>query len=341
MLVWLALLLFVLVWASWLFGQIFTGKRKVFVFIAMLLVSSLGTLGIYYFEGAHKELEQTAAMHQQLKDLTLRELADKADQREITMEQLLSELRLRNELEPNNFEKWRELGTIFLRFGEIARAEQAFTRAVSAKPGAETRLEFAQTFMELGTEEGLEYAERHIKLVLINNPKHEGALLLQGINNFKQKDYQSAVYYWSNLLKQREPGSESYKIIKEQIELAERKLKMEALNHIKVIVDNLDELILTRYKKAFVLVRREQGGPPVAVKSIDISKLDEPLKLSPDNVMLPGVDLWASENVYVEVRLSQSGLAQPEAGDKFGKTEILSTLTPSETFHIEITERVE
>jgi cytochrome c-type biogenesis protein CcmH/NrfG len=340
MLVWVALILLVLVWAAWLFGQVFSGKNRVIIYISMLLVSAVATLGIYYKQGAHQALKETAELHQRLSGLSLKELADKADQKDITIQELLAELRLRVENDAGNFEKWRELGSIFLRFGEVERAEQAFTRAVAAKPGSESRLEFARNFIEHGTPEAFENAERHINLVLMSQPKHEGALLLQGINYFKQQEYQAAISYWQDLLKLREPGSESHQLITQQIELAERQLKLSSMNHISVVIDNFDSVMLTRFKKAFALVRRQTGGPPVAVKSIDIAELESTVKITPANVMLPGVDLWSAENVYVEIRFSQSGLAQPEAGDEFGKTSVQESLTPSETFHIEITETV-
>ena len=340
MLVWLSLALLVLVWAAWLFGQVFSGKKRIVAYIAMLLLATVSSLGLYYFYGAHQELRQTASLHQQLSGLSLKQLADKAERKDITIEQLLSELRLRIENNPDSFEKWRELGNIFLRFGEVGRAEQAFTRAVSAKPLAESRLEFARNFIEHGTPDAYENAERHINLVLMKQPKHEGALLLQGINHFKQQEYQTAIYYWQQLLKLRDPNSDSYQLISEQIDAARRQLKLAELNHIAVVIENVDSLLLTRYKKAFVLVRHKDGGPPVAVRSFDVSELDQPLKLTPSNVMLPGVDLWQAEDVYIMVRLSQSGLAQPESGDQFGQTSVQNSLTPSETFHIEITDTV-
>ena len=341
MLVWFAFVLIALVWAAWLFGQVFTGKHRIIAYLSLLVLASLSSLGIYYYQGAHQELEETAELHQRLSGFDLKQLANKADQKEITIQELLAELRLRTESDPGNFEKWRELGNIFLRFGEVARADQAFTRAVAAKPGSETRIEVARYFMEQGSPEAFEIAERHINLVLMNEPNHEGALLMQGINHFKQQEYQAAISYWQQLLQYREPGSESHQLISKQIEQAQRQLKLAQLNHITVVIDNVDTLLLTRYKKAFFLVRNEKGGPPVAVKSIDISKLHIPQKITPSDVMLPGVDLWDAENIYIQVRLSQSGLAQPEPGDRFGQTSIQSSLTPSETFHIEITENVE
>lgn len=341
MLVWLVLILIVLVWAAWLFGQVFTGKKRIIVYLSMMLAASVGTLAIYYFKGAHQELESTAELHQRLSGLDLKQLANKADQKEITIQELLAELRLRTESDPDNFEKWKELGNIFLRFGEITQAEQAFNRAVAAKPGAETRIEFARYFMEQGSPEAFENAERYLSLVLMNEPNHEGALLMQGINYFKQQEYQTAIDYWQHLLQFREEGSDSHQLISEQIAQAQRLLKLAELNHINVVVDNVDSLLLTRYKKAFILVRNVSGGPPLAVKSVDVSTLNQPQKITPNDVMLPGAELWDAKNVYVEVRLSQSGLAQPEAGDRFGKTSLQQTLTPSETFHIEITQTVE
>lgn len=341
MLVWGVLILIALVWAAWLFGQVFTGKNRIVIYLSMLLITCFGSLAIYYFEGAHQELENTAALHQRLNGLDLKELANKADQKEITIQELLAELRLRTESDPDNFDKWKELGNIFLRFGEIAQAEQAFNRAVAAKPSAETRIEFARSFMEQGSPEAFENAERYLNLVLMNEPSHEGALLMQGINYFKQQDYQAAIDYWQELLQYREKGTDSYQLINEQIAQARRLLKLAELNHIRIVVDNVDSLLLTRYKKAFILVRNKNGGPPLAVKSVDVSTLSQPQKLTPSHVMLPGVDLWEAKDVYVEVRLSQSGLAQPEPGDRFGKTSLQKSLTPSETFHIEITEVVE
>lgn len=341
MLVWLALILLVLVWAAWLFGQVFSGKYRITAYISMLLLATIATIGLYYSYGAHQELKETADMHQRLSGFSLKQLADKADQKEISIKDLLAELRLRVESEPSNFDKWRELGNIFLRFDEVGRAEQAFTRAISAKPGSESRLEFARNFIEHGTAEAYENAERHINLVLMKEPKHEGALLLQGINYFKQREFQAAISYWQELLNLREPGSESFQLISQQIELAQRQLKLSSMNHISVTIDNLESIMLTRFKKAFVLVRSEGGGPPIAVKGLDVAELEKTVKLTPANVMLPGVTLWDAENVYLEVRFSQSGLAQPEAGDQFGKTSVQQSLTPSQSFHIEITETVE
>ncbi|RDX35917.1 hypothetical protein DZA50_05735 [Kangiella sp. HD9-110m-PIT-SAG07] len=341
MLVWLALILVVLVWAAWLFGQVFTGRYRVFAYITLLVAAGVSSLSLYYHQGAHQELKAAAELHQRLSGFNLKQLANKADQKEITIQELLAELRLRTESDPNSFEKWRELGNIFLRFGEVAKADQAFTRAVTAKPGSESRIEFARYFMDQGSPEAFENAERHINIVLMNEPNHEGALLMQGINHFKQQEYQAAIDYWQQLLQYREQGSDSHQLISKQIEQAKRQLKLQELNHITVVVDNIDSLLLTRYKKAFFLVRKEQGGPPVAVKSIEVSKLNTPQKLTPSNVMLPGVSLWDSKNVYIQVRLSQSGLAQPEPGDRFGQTSLLESITPSENFHVEITETVE
>lgn len=341
MLVWLALALLALVWAAWLFNDIFTGKKRILVYLSMLLVTTALSLVAYKYLGAHKDIKATAQLHEKLKSLNLTELADKVDKQEITIQELLAELRLRVEAEPENFDKWREMGNIFLRFGETALSEQAFTRAIDIKPEAATRLEFARYFIEQGSKEAYEFAERHINLVLMQQPQHEGALMWQGVNHFKQNEFERAIPYWQILLSLKEPGSKSAELLQQQINLAKRQLKLAQLNYVGVVVDNVDELILTRYKKAFVLIRNESGGPPIAVKSVEVSALNQPLKLSPSDVMLPNVDLWQSENIYIEVRLSQSGLAKAETGDRYGRTPIQAKLTPSETFHIEITQTVE
>ncbi|AOE49573.1 tetratricopeptide repeat protein [Kangiella sediminilitoris] len=341
MIVWLALVLLVLVWAAWLFSDIFSGQKRILIYLSMLLLATAASLVSYKYIGAHKELKATAQLHEDLKGLSLKELADKAEQKDISIQDLLAELRLRAEADPRNFDKWKEMGNIFLRFGEIALSEQAFTRAIDIKPEPAVRLEFARNFIDQGSNEAYEFAERHINMVLINSPNHEGALMWQGVNHFKQGEFEQAIPYWERILGMKEPGSKGAELIQQQINLAKRQLKLAQMNFVGVIVDNVDELLLTRYKKAFVLIRNEAGGPPIAVKPLQLSSLNQPLRLSPGDVMLPDVNLWDAENVYIEVRLSQSGMAKPEAGDRYGRTPVLNKLTPSKTFHIEITEVVE
>lgn len=340
MIAWILLTLIVLVWAAWLFSGVFKGSNRKLLYVGMLLVCSFLGLFIYFNMGAHAELEQLSKKHESFAELSLVELAEKAQQQEITALEFLTELRLRSELDPENKEKWLQLGQIFLRFGELDEADQAFVRAIDLEPTDASRLQVAQYFLESDDPAAYQRADRHIGLVLMEQPNHEGALLMQGVNQFKQQNYQGAIDYWQRLLEMRDPDSQSAQLMREQIARAEHQLKLQQTNNIRVFVDNLSELPLEKFSKAFVLVRSYAGGPPVAVGSVALSELNDGVLLTPGDVMLPDVELWQAEDVIVEVRLSVEGIAQPGSGDQFGRTELLNKLTPGEQFHIEINQTV-
>ncbi|MBD3653293.1 tetratricopeptide repeat protein [Kangiella sp.] len=340
MIAWILLTLIVLVWAAWLFSGVFKGSNRKLLYVGMLLACSFLGLFIYFNMGAHSELEQLSKKHESFAELSLVELAEKAQQQEITALEFLTELRLRSELDPENKEKWLQLGQIFLRFGELDEADQAFVRAIDLEPTDASRLQVAQYFLESDDPAAYQRADRHIGLVLMEQPNHEGALLMQGVNQFKQQNYQGAIDYWQRLLEMRDPESQSAQLMREQIARAEHQLKLQQTNNIRVFVDNLSELPLEKFSKAFVLVRSYAGGPPVAVRSVALSELNDGVLLTPGDVMLPDVELWQAEDVIVEVRLSVEGIAQPGSGDRFGRTELLNKLTPGEQFHIEINQTV-
>lgn len=340
MVAWITLTLLVLVWAAWLFGGVFKGSNRKLLYISMLLVSGVLGLFIYFKMGAHAELEQLSKKHESFAELSLVELAEKAQQKEITILEFLTELRLRSELDPENKDKWLQLGQIFLRFGELDEADQAFVRAIGLEPTDASRLQVAQYFLESDNQAAYQKADRHINLVLMEHPKHEGALLMQGVNQFKQQNYQAAIDYWQRLLQMRDPGSQSALLMQEQIARAEHQLKLQQTNNIQVFVDNFSELPLEQFSKAFVIVRSYAGGPPVAVRSVALSELEHGILLTPNDVMLPDVDLWQAEDVVVELRLSIEGLAQPGSGDIYGRTQVLTNLTPGEQFHIELNQTV-
>lgn len=340
MVAWITLALIVLVWAAWLFSGVFKGSNRKLLYVIMLLVSGVLSLFIYFKMGAHAELEQLSEKHQSFAELDLVQLADKAQKKEITVLEFLTELRLRSELEPDNKDKWFQLGQIFLRFGEVEEADQAFVRAISLEPTDASHLQAAQYFLESKDQAAYQSAERHINLVLMKHPRHDGALLMQGVNQFKQQNFEAAIDYWQQLLEMREPGSQSAKLMQEQIARAEHQLKLQRTNNIRVWVDNLSELSLEKFRKAFIIVRSKAGGPPVAVRSVALTELDDGVLLTPNDVMLPDVDLWQAQNVMVEIRLSVEGIAQPGNGDRYGRTQLLEKLTPGEQFHIEINQTV-
>ena len=344
MLLWSVFSLIALTWAAWLFSKVFTGKSKVIAYLSMLIVVVLASAALYFDLGSYKSIKEVNQLHQELSSLDLKQLIDKADKKEITIQQMLTEIRLRSEAEPNNDRLWIQMGQILLQLGELQHAELAFNRAYGVSKDNATRLEAARYFMDYdGANRGtdaLKRAEKLFGLVLLDQPSHEGALLLQGINYFKQQQYALAIEYWQRSLALREEGSQSALLIQQQIDMARQQIALQNSNHITIVVNNLSNIPLQSFTKAFVIVKPANGGIPVAVRSLALNELNEAITLGPSDVMLPEVNLWQVTDIKVEIRLSQSGFAKPEPGDLKGSTDTIHRLSPGETFHIIINETV-
>lgn len=68
----------------------------------------------------------------------------------------------------------------------------------------------------------------------------------------------------------------------------------------------------------YIIVRREQVGPPAAVKRI--TKPQFPLKyvVGPEDSMMPGMSSFNGDPLTVAARISRTGNAMPGAGDLEG-----------------------
>lgn len=339
----LVLILITIAWATWLFSGVSLAKElksKLTLLLVLIVVSSLAAYSHYQSLGSHQKIHSLVESHQVLKDLSLLQLSEKIEKKEIDLEQLLAELRLRSEAKPNDPQQWLKLGNIFLQFEQYSQSEQAYQRAININQDNKLRLQVARSYMDHGTEDASNKAQEHINLVLLENPTHEGALLLQGINSFQQANFQQAVNYWKQLLSLREAGGEGAKIIQQQIELAQQKIAQLENNRITLIIDKLENIPLQSFTKAFALVRPAAGGVPLAVKSIEKSELNQPIYITPDNLMLTDMDLWQVTDIKVEIRLSVSGFAKPEVGDIFGSSQILTHLKQGESYHISLNQSV-
>lgn len=336
MIVTIIFLLLTLSWATWLFSGAFKGKQRFVLFLFLVSVSSVASFVLYNNLGASKELKALSQLHQALEDDDLETLLEKTATKKISLDEFFSEMRLRSELNGDDKDNWMLFGRLLLESEQKPLAAQAFQRAINLGDNT-TLLEVAQNYIEKK-----EYKEaiKKVDLVLLDKPTHEGAMLMQGLANFKLENYQDAIDSWTRLLKQRPPNSDSAKIIQQQIDNAKFELDKQQNNSLKVVINNFDSLDLQPFSKAFVLIRKEAAGAPIAVKSIDITNLKSSVTIGPDNLMLTSNGFWQLVDIYIEIRLSQSGFAKPQKGDLYGKTEKISSISPESSFNLVLNQTV-
>lgn len=328
-----------LAWVTWLFSGVFAGKQRVWLFILAILMVLTSSYALYSKLGANKEIQSLVTLHESLVDNDLRQLLDKTAEKEISIEELFSELRLRN-LEENSVQGWMTFGRLLLESGQLDLAEQAFNRAATMgtrEQQNKTKLEVAQNYIE---KQEFSKALSKIELVLLTNPKHEGALLMKGLAAVRDNKHQIAIDAWSYLLSLRDANSDSATLIKQQIQRAQEQLKQLQNNYVEIQIDNFSNLPLHSFTKAFALVRPSTGGAPIAVKAIDVHKLTPSIKITPADLMLADADLWQPIDLYIEIRLSKTGFAKPEVGDLIGKTDVIQGLKPTQKFTLSINESV-
>ncbi|WP_251359657.1 hypothetical protein [Kangiella sp. TOML190] len=333
------LILVALAWAAWLFSGVFKGTSKKLLYMGFACCSVLVSYGVYHQLGANQKISNLTELHQSLAKDDLRELLEKTTQQKISIEDLFAEMRLRS-MQADSQSQWMTFGRLLLQSEQVELAEQAFNRAThygDSQIQNQTKLEVAQIYLE---KQLYPKAQTKVDLVLLNNPKHEGALLLKGLVGLKQQDYQSAIDAWSFLLSRRHPNSDSAKLLQQQIDKARQQLAEAAKNFVQLEIVNFTNLPLHSFTKAFALVRPLAGGAPIAVKSVDIDDLEQSITITPDNLMLAGANFWQVTDLYIEIRLSQSGFAKPESGDLYGRTATLQGLTPSKSYQIVIDKTV-
>ncbi len=328
-----------LAWATWLFASVYSSKQRLLVFTSSCLLAVVSSYALYVQLGATKELQKLSRLHESLKADDLRALLEKTSNKEISIEELFSEVRLRN-LEDDTSENWMTFGRLLLQSEQQELAEQAFGRAVNfgdIMQQNKSKLEVAQTYIE---RKNYKEALSYIELVLLKNPKHEGALLLRGMAAMRLDDYQMAIDSWNYLVSLREPSSDSANLIQQQIDLAKKKQAEAALNYISIEIDNFANVPLHSFTKAFALIRPAAGGAPIAVKALDINELTPVITMTPSNLMLKDTDFWQVIDLYMEIRLSKSGFAKSETGDLYGRTSTFNGLKAAQTYKLAIDQSV-
>ncbi len=307
--------------------------------------------GIYHQLGANKEIQALAAQHQELKSHSIEELAQMVSDKKINVNQLLHELRLRQEANPEDSGAWMKLGELLTlsAAGSTSSqepqaetdsmrqlAKQAFNRASqigNKEQQINTRIEVAKTYLIYRE---FDSALEQLNLVLLKNNTHEGALMMKGLTQSRLEKHQAAIDTWKFLASRRQQNSESAQLINNLIEKELERLKFTESQFIQITINNFANLDLQSFTKAFAIVRPVAGGAPIAVKSIDISQLEQTIKVTPENLMFSTADFWQAIDLKVEIRLSKTGLAKPEAGDLFGQISPIQGLTPTQNYSLTI-----
>jgi cytochrome c-type biogenesis protein CcmH len=241
------------------------------------------------------------------------------------VEKMVSEFAIKMEKDPSNLQGWAMLARSYRILGRNEDAAKAYARAgdfINTDP--QLLADYADV---LAANANGNFAGK--PLLLINqalklDPNNLMALWLSGTASFSVGNYKSAVQTWEKLAGQLPPNSEEAREIQGSIAEARLKGGLAAKSPVAISGKGIGgQIELSNELKAkvkpgdvlMVIARQVGERMPVAVLRIPAAQFPMNFVLNDSMAMNPSSPLSGLNEVSVEVRISKTGMAKPEAGD--------------------------
>jgi cytochrome c-type biogenesis protein CcmH len=238
---------------------------------------------------------------------------------------MVSEFAIKMEKDPSNLQGWAMLARSYRILGRNEDAAKAYARAgdfINTDP--QLLADYADV---LAANANGNFAGK--PLLLINqalklDPNNLLALWLSGTASFSVGNYKSAVQTWEKLAGQLPPNSEEAREIAGSIAEARAKGGLAAKAPVAISGKGIGgQIELSNELKAkvkpgdvlMVIARQVGERMPVAVLRIPAAQFPMNFVLNDSMAMNPSSPLSGLNEVSVEVRISKTGMAKPEAGD--------------------------
>ncbi|WON75719.1 c-type cytochrome biogenesis protein CcmI [Serratia sp. UGAL515B_01] len=280
-------------------------------------------VGFYLKTGG---LSQVMAWHQVMSQMPeLRERVTNEHAKPLSMEEIARlGLGLRTSLQDDdrNINDWMMLGRVGMAMNNATTATQAFARAYSLdQNNTDVRLAYAEVLTRSNDPEDNKQAAKILRKMVTEDHTNLRVLSLLAFNAFEQENYSQAIGAWQVMLKLLPADDQRVEVIKRSIEQAKVQAGEENVKlSVNVTLSPQAAKALPQQGMLLVSVTDGTNPVPVAVKQLPLSRFPLSFSLDDSNVMMPERLLSSLHQVKVRVRLSQDGLATPQAGDWFGES---------------------
>jgi cytochrome c-type biogenesis protein CcmH len=241
------------------------------------------------------------------------------------VEKMVAEFALKMEKDPGNLKGWAMLARSYRILGRNQDAANAYARAGSfINDDPELLAEYADTLASVSNGNFSGKPLALINQALKIDPNNLLALWLSGSASFAAQNYKAAVQAWERLANQLPPGSEEARAIQGSIAEARSKggltSTIASVGGSKGISGKIElsaELKSQVKPRDTVLVIARQPGErmPVAVLKVAVGDFPMNFVLTDALAMNPNMPISKLSEVAIEVRISKTGMAKPEAGD--------------------------
>lgn len=307
--------------------------------VALLVVA---TLGFYLKTGGLAQVLDWQQVEAQMPELRARVANERAQP--LSMEEIARlGLGLRTALQQDdrNINDWMMLGRVGMALNNATTATQAFAHAYQLDPNSlEVRLGYAEVLTRSNDPEDNKQATQMLRKMIAEDHTNLRVLSLLAFNSFEQGDFKQAIGAWQVMLKLLPANDQRAEVIKRSIEQAKTQAGGETVKlAVNVTLSPQATNALPQQGTLVISVTDGTNPVPVAVKQLPLSRFPLSFSLDDSNAMMPERLLSAQHQVKVRVRISQDGLATPQAGDWFGES-ALQNFSGKEQIDVQINKQV-
>jgi len=307
--------------------------------VALLVVV---TLGFYLKTGGLAQVLDWQQVEAQMPDLRARVANERAQP--LSMEEIARlGLGLRTSLQQDdrNINDWMMLGRVGMALNNATTATQAFAHAYQLDPNSlEVRLGYAEVLTRSNDPEDNKQATQMLRKMIAEDHTNLRVLSLLAFNSFEQGDFKQAIGAWQVMLKLLPANDQRAEVLKRSIEQAKSQAGGETVKlGINVTLSPQASNALPPQGTLVISVTDGTNPVPVAVKQLPLSRFPLSFSLDDSNAMMPERLLSAQHQVKVRGRISQDGLATPQAGDWFGES-ALQNFSGKEQIDVQINKQV-
>jgi cytochrome c-type biogenesis protein CcmH len=272
------------------------------------------------------------------------QIAEQGNEKSMTqegVEKMVTEFASKMEKEPDNLQGWAMLARSYRILGRNADAEKAYARAGSfVDSDPQLLADYADT---LAANANGSFAGKPLQLInkaLALDPNNLLALWLSGTADFNVQNYKGAVQSWEKLAKQLPADSNEARTIAASIAEARSKggLAPASAPSSAPLMSNQGvsgQIEIAPDLKAkikagdvlMVIARKPGERMPVAVLKTAVTAFPMNFVLNDTLAMSPNSLISQLPEVLIEVRVSKTGMAMPEAGDLISKQQTVKVGT--------------
>jgi cytochrome c-type biogenesis protein CcmH len=267
-------------------------------------------------------------------------IAEKSAEQPMTqeaVEKMVTEFAAKMEKEPDNLKGWAMLARSYRILGQNAEAAKAYARAgsfVDADP--QLLADYADVLAANANGNFAGKPQQLLNKALALDPNNLLALWLSGTAAFNAQNYKAAVQYWEKLEKQLPPETDEARAIASSIAEARTKggLAPAATPVInsrgvsgRVGISSALQSKVNAGDTLMVIARKPGERMPVAVLKTPVTTFPVSFVLNDALAMSPNALISQLPEVSVEVRISKTGMAMPEAGDLISSAQTIKVGT--------------